>query len=231
MKSTVWRVLEPIRTIYAECWLRSPAKLIDKSACSKCGIGNKYEERPSPLFIEWENWGGENKVIGDFTWPSPSGGQFIVKETVFQKLNEIFENLNSGPVEMIRSSKIKNTDSYQGPSLVELMVDKQIPLLPETTTKIAYRCPTCDRVQRDLIGVELKYERWNKTLEKSVKVHKKRKPGKGLILSEFDIDLEVPFFRVTEFSDAIFCTDSIRILLLSLGLNHLDFLDYGEIKK
>ncbi|MBE8400476.1 hypothetical protein IQA64_01900 [Leptospira borgpetersenii serovar Tarassovi] len=229
MKSTVWRVLEPIRTIYAECWLRSPAKLIDKSACSKCGIGNKYEERPSPLIIEWENWGGENKVIGDFTWPS--GGRFIVKETVFQKLNEIFENLNSGPVEMIRSSKIKNTDSYQGPPLVELMVDKQIPFLPETTTKVAYRCPTCDRVQRDLIRVELKYERWNKTLEKSIKVHKKRKPGKGLILSKFDIDLEVPFFRVTEFSDAIFRTDSIRILLLSLGLNHLDFLDYGEIKK
>ncbi|EKP14293.1 hypothetical protein LEP1GSC103_3122 [Leptospira borgpetersenii serovar Javanica str. UI 09931] len=53
-----------------------------------------------------------------------------MKETVFQKLNEIFENLNSGPVEMIRSSKIKNTDSYQRPPLVELMVDKQIPFLP-----------------------------------------------------------------------------------------------------
>ncbi|EMY14868.1 hypothetical protein LEP1GSC043_4149 [Leptospira weilii str. Ecochallenge] len=234
IKSNVWRISEFIDPIYAGCWLRSPAKLVEPLPCSSCGIGGKYEA-PSPLVIEWEEGSDD---IGDFSWPS--GGRALVKETVFRALNEIVGELNFGFVEMVQDPKLRLSVRktkrkprvylpYQGPPLVELIVDKQVQLLPKTTTKIIDRCEVCGRVQRKLVGVEVKEHFWNSSSKKLITVHRHRESGKGLFVSSSDIGSNVTFFRVDEFSDAILCTDQMKKILQEKGFNNIDFLAYGEI--
>ncbi|WP_061249644.1 hypothetical protein [Leptospira alstonii] len=235
IKSNIWRISEFIDPIYAECWLRSPAKLVEPFPCSLCGIGGKYDEAPSPLVIEWEE-GSDH--IGDFSWPS--GGRVVVKETVFRALNEIVGELSSGPVEMVQDPKlrppVRKTKRkprvylpYQGPPLVELIVDKQVPFLSQTTTKIIDQCEECRRVRRELVGVEVKEHLWNASSQKLISVYKPRESGKGLFVSSSDIGSNAIFFRVDEFSNAILCSDKMKKILQEKGFSNIDFLAYGEM--
>ncbi|EMO40980.1 hypothetical protein LEP1GSC186_4429 [Leptospira noguchii serovar Autumnalis str. ZUN142] len=234
-KSNIWKITECINPIYAECWLRSPVKLVEKFPCDSCNIGGKYET-PSPLTIEWEE--GSND-IGDFSWPT--GGRVIVKETVFNALNEIVGELSSGPVKMIQDPKLQSPIRkmkrkprvylpYQGPLLVELIVDKQISFLPNTTTKIIDQCEICGRTQRELIGVEEKEHFWNASSKKLIRINNTRESEKGLFVSSSDIGSNAIFFRVDEFSDAILCTDEMKKILEEKEYTNIDFLAYGEVR-
>ncbi|AAN51450.1 hypothetical protein [Leptospira interrogans] len=234
-KSNIWKIVEYIDSIYAECWLRSPVKLVETFPCDSCKIGGKYET-PSPLIIEWEE--GSND-IGDFSWPT--SGRVVVKETVFKALNEIVGELSSGPVKMIQDPKLKPPIRktkrkprvylpYQGPPLVELIVNKKVPLLHKTTTKIIDRCEICGRTQRELIGVEEKEHFWNASSKKLIKINKTRESEKGLFVSSSDIGSNAIFFRVDEFSDAILCTDEMKKILEEKEYTNIDFLAYGEVR-
>ncbi|UOG52592.1 hypothetical protein MAL09_18875 [Leptospira noguchii] len=188
------------------------------------------------MTIEWEE--GSND-IGDFSWPT--GGRVVVKETVFNALNEIVGELSSGPVKMIQDPKLQSPIRkmkrkprvylpYQGPLLVELIVDKQISFLPNTTTKIIDQCEICGRTQRELIGVEEKEHFWSASSKKLIRINKTRESEKGLFVSFSDIGSNAIFFRVDEFSDAILCTDEMKKILEEKEYTNIDFLAYGEVR-
>jgi hypothetical protein len=197
-------------------------------------IGNVYE-MPVPLVLEWEVG---SDTVGDFTWPS--GGRVAVKQSAFEAMATRLPDLISAPVEMVQDPKLKVPKRksrskprvwlpYQGPPLVELVVDRFVQLLPETTTELVSRCEVCGSESRKLVGVEVKQHKWDPSRQDLVSLVIPRVIGKGLFVPEASAE-SAPFFRSKDFPQPILCTEKARDLILSLRLTNVDFLEYGEAR-
>lgn len=229
--SKVWRLMEPSGTGYAQCALGSPVKITHKP-CSQCTIGDSYVV-PKPLVFEWEPGSDQ---IGDFVWPS--GTRVAVQERVFKSLAKV-PDIEPSNVEMFQDPKLKRPKNprrakprvwlpYEGPPLVELIVNHYVHVLPETTTEVVERCATCGRENRHLTGGESKQRRWSPEKEDLVPNPKPRVPGQGIFASKTDVK-SVDIFRTYEFPGFILCTDEVKALLEGAQFTNLDFLEYGDI--
>jgi hypothetical protein len=229
----IWRLVEPINTIFAQCWLRSPAVVVKPSPCKSCEIELKYEH-PSPLVLEWET--GSDKV-GDFVWPS--GGRVAAKKSVLNAFAQEFPNIEIGPVEMVQDASIKPQKKsnhlkprvwlpYEGPLLEELIVNHTVPLLPDTTAKVIDVCNSCGRKSRILLGVETQEYKWDISASALVEVRKQKEPGKGIFVARSNIESH-SFFRIEEFSSAIFCTNDTKRQVEKYQLTNISFLEYGDL--
>lgn len=229
----IWRFHEPSDTPYAGCGLRSPARLA-YNPCQQCTIGATYES-PTPLVFEWEV--GSDK-IGDFAWPG--GGRAVAVTRVIDHLveNQV-PHIKPGEIEMFQDPKLKRPKNlrrakprvwlpYEGPELVELVVEHRVHILPESTTIVVQRCDHCGRELRNLDGVEIRSHRWSQEIMDLVPHHVARVPGRGIFVSRADVGA-AGIFRTHEFPHAILCTDAVKALLESASFTNLDFLEYGDI--
>lgn len=232
-ENVIWELIEPVATVFAQCWLRSPSVLVDRP-CSKCTNAARYRW-PEPLICEWESG---SDLVGDFVWPG--GGRVAVQQHVFAALTTHSSGLRSGVVEMVQDPKLKRSARgnrkkprvwlpYEGPPLVELVVQRQVELLPETTTEVVHTCPVCGAERRLLVGAEIKKQRWDNVLARLVPVHEPRAPGQGIIVSKISMPAE-QIFRVNMFNHAILCTSSVRDCILNAGFTNIDFLEVGEFR-
>lgn len=231
--SKIWKIVQPLDTPYAQCGLRSPAKLI-KNPCNHCTLGATYET-PTPLEFEWEV--GADK-IGDFVWPGMGRTAVNTRVIDFLVANKV-PMVKAGEVEMIQDPKLKRPKNprrakprvwlpYEGPTLVELVVEHEVHILPESTTVVVDTCNCCGRKNRRVDGVESKAHRWSPEIMDLVPHHVPRVPGRGLFFSSADVGA-VGMFRVCEFSALILCTDDARALLRAAKFTNLDFVEYGDV--
>lgn len=227
----IWEPVEPLHKAYAQCWLRSPQVCLDE-VCPKCKTGTKYM-MPTPLAFEWE--AGSDRV-GDFIWPG--GGRAAVIEHVAHHLAEKGLSVKAGPIEMVQDPKLKKPKNprrakprvwlpYEGPPVVELVVDHYVHIRPETTTQVRSTCAVCGRVSRNLVGGENKQRRWSQEMKDLVPIREPRIPGKGLFVSRDELGA-AGLFRTYEFPYAIFCTDEVKALFEKAQFTNLDFLECGE---
>jgi hypothetical protein len=193
-------------------------------------VGVRYRI-PIPLEIEWQPGA---TTIGDFVWPG--GARVGVKASVFAKLRDAFSALGSCPIEMVQDPKLRRGRGskprvwlpYDGPALVELIVQRRVAALPATTTTDGVRCDVCGQAEPDLVGVEEKHHRWNPAKKRLVPIHVPREEKKGLFVRHADL-LGDQFFRVDwPFSALLMCTDEAKSRIETLGFTNIDFLLYGE---
>lgn len=229
-RGTIWKLVEPFDTRYAQCGLRSPAR-VTSNPCAHCTIGQTYE-LPMPLVFEWEVG---SDTIGDFAWPGL--GRVAVTQRVLSVLAEV-SSVEGGDIDMIQDPKLKRPKNprrakprvwlpYTGPELRELIVPHHTHTLPETTFDIVKRCAICGRERRNLVGVEVKQHKWSTEIEDLVPIRTPRAPGQGLFVSGADVR-KAGLFRVHELPVPILCTDAIKAKLEEAKLTNLDFLEYGE---
>lgn len=184
--------------------------------------------------LEWET--GSDKV-GDFVWPS--GGHVAAKKSVLDAFARQFQNIETGPVEMVQHARIKPPKKssrskprvwlpYKGPLLEELIVNHTVPLLANTTAKVIDVCNSCGRKSRILLGVETQEYEWDISASALVGARKPREPGKGIFVTRSSIETH-SFFRVEEFSSAIFCTNDTKREVEKYQFTNISFLEYGDL--
>ncbi len=228
----VWKIAEPMDSRFARCDLRSPERVLDPP-CKKCGLGDKYV-MPTPLQFEWE---AGSDQIGDFVWPGR--GRVAVIEAVVSFLVGKTVSVKAGPIEMVQDPKLKRPKSlrrskprvwlpYEGPALVELVVEHHVGILPETTTEVSSKCAQCGREARELTGVEVKQHLWSPEIMDLVPHHVPRIPGQGVFVARADV-VTAGLFRLAQFPYAIFCTDEVKALLEGAQFTNLDFLECGDV--
>lgn len=147
--------------------------------------------------------------------------------------------MKAGPIEMVQDPKLKRPQNtrrakprvwlpYEGPPLVELVVEHYVHVRPETTTEVTSKCGVCGRESRDLVGLEVKQHLWSQKIMDLVPHHVPRVSGQGLFVARADV-AKAGLFRTHQFSAAIFCTDEIKVMLEEAKFTNLDFLECGDI--
>ena len=130
--SNIWQLWEPLDTPHAQCGLRSPPQ-VTHVPCTHCYLDATYE-LPTPLAFEWE--AGSDR-IGDFVWPGPWRAAVVTRVIDYLAKNKV-PMIKAGTIEMVQDPRLKRPKSprrakprvwlpYEGPTLVELVVEHREP--------------------------------------------------------------------------------------------------------
>jgi hypothetical protein len=205
---------------YAELLVlhRPPSRRIE--VCPACGAGTST----GPLRVEWDD--GSDR-IGDFTH---ARAHLVVRKDAATALQSRFRGFRLGAIEMPDHPNLRKPTRitkrtpkrvwlpYDGPELCELVVEREVPLLPESTVTVESMCDSCGRPT---------YSSFDGMEERSGTGRKLREPGKGLLFRATDLQRS-DFFRAA-FTGLSLCTDAAKTFIESRGFTNIEFLESGDI--
>ena len=217
----IWQLQVPLGNEFAE--MRSLHVPPDPAAASQCPACGARRWNPPPLTVEWEEGSDE---VADFV---SAVARIVVRVSVADELLARFHGFEKGPVIMSDHPKLhrparvtKRTRPrvwlpYQGPDLCELLVTRELPLLPESTVTVESMCSACGRVVYGAVeGCE----------QKNSRSHVCRQPGKGFFFSHALLTTD-GFFR-PQWMWYILCTGPVKEFIEARGFTNIEFLQAGD---
>jgi len=196
---------------------RNRGVVTQEATCKNCFFGRiiKYQDHPIVT------WAPGSERLGDLALPSPF--ELYAQDGPLERLTTEFSSLSVGhtvtfvdePFAHWDLTKPRVQHPYNGPRFRELLVNAEVPALPESAVTGSSQCDECgNAVPQRLTGV-------------AKRPHESRKPGGGLRV-RWEHVRETPVFRTHRFK-WIFVTDVFRRFVESQGWTNIAFYDAGQI--
>ena len=216
----IWSLDVPVGNDFASLLVHY--QKLNGKRCAACGL-LQTPQHP-PLTIEWEDG---NDVIGDFT---SAGSKIVVREAIVDEILEHFHGIRKGRVDFFDHPNLYRPETstkksprriwlpYSGPSLCEIVIEKEVDLDHRSTVILEKECEKCGaRLYKRFDGVEVHNSR----------EHIQRSPGHGLFIKKESVE-GFGFFR-PRFTGLALCTDQVRQFIQARAFSNIVFLEYGNL--